>query len=248
MVTALSSINLNNFFQKLTEHPPGFLMLDYDGTLAPLQMDRKRAYPYAGVEERLRKLKNFILISGRSVKDFDQLLKIEPKPPIWGSHGMEKIVDGIYSKEEIDAKTAMDLQRAEEVCPKGYYEVKPFGVALHWRGRENKESEVRPQFEAIARQGNLELHTFDEGMELRCKGKNKGTVVKELLKNIPENMPIAYLGDDNTDEDAFAALGGRGLKVLVRKEWRERSLADVQLIPPDELLEFLDRWIEATYD
>ncbi|RME26788.1 MAG: trehalose-phosphatase, partial [Candidatus Zixiibacteriota bacterium] len=53
------------------------------------------------------------------------------------------------------------------------------------------------------------------------------------------------LGDDRTDEDAFAALSSRGLKVLVRSEPRETA-ADLRLVPPDELRSFLDRWLEAT--
>jgi len=31
---------------------------------------------------------------------------------------------------------------------------------------------------------------------------------------------IAYLGDDQTDEDAFEALHGQGLSVLVRSQYR----------------------------
>jgi trehalose-6-phosphatase len=52
---------------------------------------------------------------------------------------------------------------------------------------------------------------------------------------------VAYLGDDLTDEDAFRALKGKGLSVLVRKESRTTE-ADCWLKPPDELLDFLKKW------
>jgi trehalose-6-phosphatase len=52
---------------------------------------------------------------------------------------------------------------------------------------------------------------------------------------------IAYLGDDLTDEDAFKALKGKGLSVLVRDTQRD-TLADCWLTPPDELLDFLHHW------
>jgi len=55
---------------------------------------------------------------------------------------------------------------------------------------------------------------------------------------------VAYLGDDLTDEDAFRALAGRGLRALVRAELRP-SEADVWIRPPGELLAFLDRWLRA---
>jgi trehalose-6-phosphatase len=54
----------------------------------------------------------------------------------------------------------------------------------------------------------------------------------------------AYLGDDTTDEDAFAVLRGRGLTMLVRAEQRP-SQAEYWLRPPQDLLAFLDAWIHA---
>jgi len=56
---------------------------------------------------------------------------------------------------------------------------------------------------------------------------------------------VAYLGDDLTDEDAYKALGNKGLKVLVGAKSR-KSLADIQINPPVELLAFLDKWIELS--
>lgn len=233
---------LNPFFNQLKDHP-SMLMLDYDGTLAPFQIDREKAFPYPGVEERLNKLRNTYLISGRSVKDFDKLLNTVL--PIWGSHGLEKKENGLYFQEKIDDQTQEAIEEAKRLCKGEFCEHKPFGLALHWRGRENLEDHFRPLLEKIVKKGKLELHLFDGGIELRPTGRNKGDVVKELIQNAEPNAMIAYLGDDQTDEDAFRALGSLGLKVLVRKEWRE-SLADTLIVPPDELLAFLDKWIEAT--
>jgi trehalose-phosphatase len=88
------------------------------------------------------------------------------------------------------------------------------------------------------------MEMFDGGVELRVPGRDKGTVVNAVLDEIAGTVAAAYLGDDQTDEDAFRALGDRGLKVLVRPEMRA-SEADLWLEPPDELLNFLDQWIEA---
>ena len=78
-------------------------------------------------------------------------------------------------------------------------------------------------------------------MSIRPQGVNKGEAIKTLLKEALPDTMIAYLGDDFTDEEAFGILGGKGLKILVRKQTRSTK-ADIQLIPPDELLWFLDQW------
>jgi trehalose-6-phosphatase len=61
------------------------------------------------------------------------------------------------------------------------------------------------------------------------------------------DSPVAYLGDDLSDEAAFRAInqiGSRGLSVLARQKRRE-SAAKVWLRTPGELREFLERWVEA---
>jgi trehalose-6-phosphatase len=63
-----------------------------------------------------------------------------------------------------------------------------------------------------------------------------------VISQEPGDVPIAYLGDDLTDEDAFVALGYRGYSILVRGEVRASS-ARFWLRPPEELLGFLDGWI-----
>ncbi len=71
--------------------------------------------------------------------------------------------------------------------------------------------------------------------------------MEQILAQEPAALPMAYLGDDVTDEDAFAAVGNRGFSILVRTEVRE-SAARFWLRPPAELLEFLDDWIAASQD
>ena len=64
----------------------------------------------------------------------------------------------------------------------------------------------------------------------------------EILSQEPKDVPVAYLGDDLTDEDAFVAVGSQGNSILVRGEIRA-SFARFWLRPPEELLVFLDAWI-----
>ena len=98
---------------------------------------------------------------------------------------------------------------------------------------------------ASARPDGLHLLPFDGGLELRSTDRTKGTAVTQILAQEPAALPVAYLGDDLTDEDAFAAIGNQGYSILVRSEVRE-SAARFWLRPPQELLEFLDEWIAAS--
>jgi len=53
-----------------------------------------------------------------------------------------------------------------------------------------------------------------------------------------------YLGDDATDEDAFRALKGKGLSILVA-EGARKSEAEYFLRDVEEVKEFLGRLISA---
>src|SRR5207237_4894610 len=104
-------------------------------------------------------------------------------------------------------------------------EVKPGGIAVHWRGlsaaeRSLMETKIRSLFASAIEDRGLHLLPFDGGLELRAPGKNKGDAVSAILQEFGSEVAAAYLGDDQTDENAFRAIKGRGIAVLVRPEPR----------------------------
>jgi len=236
------------------EHPA--LLLDYDGTLAPFRKQRDKAVPYPGVRELLGDLITgkrcrVVIISGRSIDDLLPLLSVDPPPEIWGSHGLERLrADGTRLAPDLPETSAQGLvllQRwIEQEQLTEQAELKPSGVAFHWRALAEPEAlaleeKVRSRWSDEAGQFGMELHRFDGGIELRVAGVTKADAVNAILTEIDDSTPVAYLGDDRTDEDAFKVLKVRGLSVLVRPELRE-SAADIWITPPDELLEFISRW------
>jgi trehalose-phosphatase len=245
---------------RLRGAPRSVLMLDYDGTLAPFHVDRFAATPFPGVEERLVTLSTIsqvrlVLVSGRSARELHDLLRPDIRAEIWGSHGWERLrSDGTYELFALSPvqRAALD-QVGLEMSALGLsetLEVKPTSLAIHWRSfepamQERIRSSVQSIFARIDQGDGLHLLPFDGGLELRSTDRTKGTAVTEILSQKPDDAPAAYLGDDLTDEDAFAALGDRGFSILVRTEVRA-SCARFWLRPPKELLEFLDEWIAAS--
>jgi len=255
----MSSPELESFLVQARWAPLRLLFLDYDGTLAPFVTERDKAFPYPEIAALLPKLRalprtRMILVSGRPVADFRNLLAMAPLPEIWGSHGWEHLAqDGVYEPPQLDAETRRKLdeaRRAMEVIDlPNICEVKPASVAVHWRGLSKSEKdEIRRwasrAWEAIAQDAPLELCPFESGLELRALGRNKGDAIRDVLLETPTGTAAAYLGDDVTDEDAFRALRRRGLRVLVRESWRPTE-ADVWIRPPEEVVLFLQRFIEV---
>jgi len=254
--------DLDAFFDRLASSEYPLLMLDYDGTLAPFRRERDEAIPYPGVRERLAKFvaspkTRVIIISGRWIEDLLPLLGLEKVPEVWGCHGAERLDrDGTHSPVSLSPPAAKGLSEAEQWARDedllGFLEKKPISVAFHWReldaeAQAKLRDRVRSHWESRAESFELVLHEFDGGLELKAAGIDKGQVVRTVLADLPREYTAAYLGDDLTDEDAFRALEGHGLRVLVRKEKRATA-ADVHLVPPEELLAFLDRWLHVTGD
>ena len=250
-------VDWNTFLENIRAARERVLMLDYDGTLAPFHVRPERAVPYPGVAEALDGIMRdgstrVVIVSGRRAADLIALLPLKRRPEIWGGHGWERLLpDGVLAAQEPCDETRRALQEASDLARElarggGRIEHKPASVALHWRGVPVLvASKIREQalsaWSPLVRDNDVELLLFDGGIELRAHGCNKQHAVKVILSETAGNSAIAYLGDDMTDEDAFAAVKARGIAVLVRPQYRD-TLADIWISPPRELLAFIRHW------
>jgi trehalose 6-phosphate phosphatase len=122
-------------------------------------------------------------------------------------------------------------------------------LSVHYRNVPQKSFAKVPQIVKAELQqwrNRWKMATGKMVLEIRPnKDFNKGKAVKEILRGFPslELLPI-YLGDDQTDEDAFRMLKGQGISVFVGLS-RLSSGADFFLKSPDEVQEFLSRCQEA---
>jgi trehalose 6-phosphate phosphatase len=244
------------FLQQIRTAPESVLLLDYDGTLAPFRVDRSRAYPYHGVVSLLDGIMQCgktrtIIVSGRPVEELRTLLTPMSDLEMWGSHGLERrLSDGSYSRVQVSEEDSAFLRAAEEwVVAAGllsHVEIKHGGIAIHWRGMPPAEARriqalTQDGWTQLAEGSGLKLLQFEAGLELRVSHPDKGDAVRTILAALGAKVPIAFLGDDLTDEDAFQVLRGRGLTILVRADYRE-TMAEAWLRPPADLIDFLERW------
>jgi trehalose 6-phosphate phosphatase len=265
-VTEETTKTLDEFFKNFATKTQPLLLLDYDGTLAPFRVDRHRARPYTGVREALARIQNskrtrIVVISGRPAKEICPLLRGNPpilnEPvEVWGLHGAERLhPDGRRELEEAPPATQRKLDELREYLRHnnlgGEFEDKHNAAVMHWRGASPRtakfiETRTRELFEPLAKLEGLTLLEFEGGLELRV-GRDKGGAVSTLVAEEPAGTPVAYLGDDLTDEAAFRALNkldSPHLSVLMRSEPRETA-ANLWLKPPSGLRAFLKKWNRA---
>jgi trehalose 6-phosphate phosphatase len=250
------NFDLEKFYADLGRAQKPALLLDYDGTLSPFQAEREQAVPYPGVSERLDSIiasghTHLVIISGRRANELTDLLRLKQQPEIWGSHGNERLMsNGEYHLAQIArAEVAGLKQAAVWARQEGLVECmegKPAGLAFHWRGLDEDSAalirrKVVDKWTPLLDQYGLKLMDFDGGIEIKVSSRDKGNAVRRIMTELGEGAVIAYLGDDLTDEDAFAVLRGTGLNVIVREKLRETA-ADLWLQPPEELLAFLEKW------
>ncbi|MFP5240026.1 MAG: trehalose-phosphatase [Acidobacteriota bacterium] len=166
---------------------------------------------------------------------------------MWGCHGAQRLTPG--GAEAVTPLSPAQLAGLKEACSLvadgTLAEARPCGMAFHLRGLSPEQSQdfkarLEPRLLELAERSGLELHPFDGGLELRLPGVSKATAIATLLEEHPEAL-VFYLGDDSTDEDAFKALKGRGIGVLVSARPHPTE-ATFWIRPPQELLTLLGRF------
>jgi trehalose 6-phosphate phosphatase len=129
-----------------------------------------------------------------------------------------------------------DLRRAAEPFDGVLIEEKSFGVAAHYRGRPDAQTEIDQSAGEIAERHGLAVQYGKMVAELRMQGGDKGLTVRRLMQRPPMagTVPV-FVGDDLTDEPAFRTateLGGFGVAVgeldLPSADYRLASAAEVR--------------------
>lgn len=209
------------------------LFLDVDGTLAPVVEradDARVPTSVSRVVGRLSaRLALVACVSGRPAADAKRLVGVGGVVYA-GAHGAELINPRTGETErapELAAWQGPIRQFVESLDPGELrragvrLEDKSFIQALHWRGSEFPDDAEALAEKAARAAGELgfEIHRGRKVLEIRPPiSFNKGLAVARLVRDFGVKA-AAYIGDDNTDVDAFAAL-----HQLAAKQTLERVL------------------------
>ena len=242
-------------WQRAAAAPERLLLLDYDGTLAPFARDPSQAFLLPEVGRWLRRITASTrtevgIVSGRPLEGLLALLGRWPGPLV-AEHGWTfRWPDGQVDRHPLDphreALLAEAADAAERAAPAARIERKRTAVVAHTRGlpedvARESEAAVERRWRLACAAGLLRRTAIDGGLERRAVGHDKGTAVEELLAWRPGARFVAYLGDDSTNEDAFAVLDGRGIGLKVGRA-EATTRAQGELADCEAVAEFLAAW------
>ncbi len=241
---------------RVSEAPRLLLMLDFDGTLAPIVSHPDLATLPRETRARLVELRaapsvSPAIISGRSVADLRQRVAVENIIYV-GNHGRELQRPGASEPEanlEIQKRmveVAGHLTKKLSGVLGVVIENKGLTVALHYR---QVPEAMRPRVRSCTQEIAQQMAGLIEVSEGKCvydlfpsDGASKGKSALALLEEhggLPTVLPI-YCGDDTTDETVFRALPTGSITVYVGNVGAA-SAARYRLADPGEVASLLTR-------
>jgi trehalose 6-phosphate phosphatase len=217
------------------------LLLDVDGTLAPIVPRPEDARVPAETRLELRRLASryalVACISGRPGDEARRIVGVDELHYV-GEHGLELDPEAPNWAERMHAFAAES--------PDWPAERKRLTLSYHWRTAHDEAAAVATleRLAERARAVGLVPRWGRKVLELRPPiGAHKGTAVLHLLAARRLDRAL-YAGDDTTDIDAFKALSGLELPIRVAVASAEapdelREAADLVVGSPAELLDLL---------
>jgi len=221
------------------------LAFDFDGTLAPIVQDPARARMRPQTRRLLSAVARrypCVVISGRARHD---VLKRVGSVPVWqvsGNHGLEPWGQNATYLSQVQAWVRR-LKRALATHEGVVVEDKTYSVTVHYRRAQHKRQALTAITEAVRGLHDARLLGGKDALSLIPRGApNKGVALERARRLLACDTAV-YVGDDETDEDAFKA--GRGESLLgIRIGLRGRSAAQYGLGTQDDVDDLLQALID----
>jgi len=241
---------------------PLIVMLDVDGTLAPIASRPEDAAVAPATRTILERLVatpgvEVVIVSGRTASDARALVGVEG---VWtvGNHGFEIVTPAgeLETDPDLADQSAAIAQAARELEPivgavtGARLENKRWTLSVHYRlAARDAVPPLRAEVERVALGLRLRMTDGKEVVEVRPVAHvDKGTAVVtmgEQLHAFEDGASIVFAGDDRTDEDAFRSLRARSpraVTIRIDESGADESAAEVRLRDPAAVHDFLE-WL-----
>jgi trehalose 6-phosphate phosphatase len=233
------------------------ILLDVDGTILDLAATPREVWVPPSLRHDMGRLAErtggaLALVSGRSVHDLDLLFAPLQLPAI-GGHGAEFRPRAGGELEPrpmrpLDAALKRRFAAIAELGPGILIEDKTHSIALHYRLAPALEGAVTTAVARICAENAsapIEVLPGKAVVEIKQRGFNKGSAVRELMRYPPfrDRHPI-FIGDDVTDESVFEVVAEfDGLAFSVG---RLAAGVDGHFAEPDAVRGWLSRIADAS--
>lgn len=213
------------WIHELARTPLLLVASDFDGTLAPIVNDPALAEVSREAVVALKTLAvmpqtHVAVISGRPLADLAARTSEIHDLHLVGSHGSEFetgfVIPLSGEARATHARLVAEMNRVAEVAPGLSVEVKPAAVAFHYRNASDKDA-VEAIAAVVAGPGSwpdIHIRHGKKVIELSVLETNKGMALQRVRQRIGA-AAVLFIGDDVTDEDAFATLAGPDIGVKV---------------------------------
>lgn len=206
--------------------------LDFDGTLSPLEDEPMDARMLPAARDAVTALVAapdtvVALVSGRSLVDLRVIAEHDDTSRVLlaGSHGAEFWIagEGVSSHGEREADAALrdalrtHAEQATAHLDGVWIEPKTFGFGVHTRRATGEAAAKANRLvdEIVAAEApHWRRRTGHNIVEFAFRHEGKDSAIAELRERVGATA-VLFAGDDVTDEDALASLGGDDLGVRV---------------------------------
>jgi trehalose 6-phosphate phosphatase len=239
---------------------PLVVMLDVDGTLAPIVARFDQATVPIETQRAVASLLerrgvHVALVSGRSAAVARRMVGV---PGVWtaGNHGFElegpngeDLADpGVRAYRDVIASAVARLRPLVSAMNGVIIEDKAITLSVHWRLADPSTApELRRVVDDVARALDLRVTEGKRIFEVRPAPLiDKGTAVLTLAEHLANGSPeasLVFAGDDITDEDAVRALRAhhpRAVTVRILGEERSPTGAEFTVRDTRAMREFLE--------
>jgi trehalose 6-phosphate synthase/phosphatase len=246
VVPLSSDTEITATIARLRSAPSLGLLLDYDGTLVPLNDTPELAKPDPALIDLLRALASrqgtvVHIIAGRGRETLESWLGDLPVT-LWAEHGLWRREVGTreWRRTMTPSREWMDrvrpvLEAAMENTPGSLIENKSDSLAWHYRMSDAVQGveaahALRARLEQMFPSHEVETIAASKVVEVRPHGLHKGLAMEALVAEQPASTLLVAMGDDRTDEDMFQYVPPTGIAIHVGTEPTRAAirLGDVQ--------------------